>query len=246
MSETVAPTARAPRGGQYLPCDPAAEGYGVAMRGVREIIGLRPVTRVPRTPPFVRGVIDRCGTATAVMDLRERSGVVRVGAAREAPCEAERVAAAARCTTGVQVDGGGRPGAAAGRGGRAASCGEAASVLAVAPLVGVPPTAADAPRTAAPPAPDPVRFRPGLMEGAGVTPRGRRVIRAGAPVAAAAGAAGETLVAFGPAGAGGTLAVGHARLTYRPTADHHLDPHAGRPVAGAPACVAGLGLTTQF
>lgn len=65
-------------------------------------------------------------------------------------------------------------------------------------------------------------------------------------VGARAGAYGETLVALRPAPAGGELVIAHAGLTYRLTADHHLDAHAGRTVAGARAPFAGIGMMTRF
>jgi hypothetical protein len=61
-----------------------------------------------------------------------------------------------------------------------------------------------------------------------------------------AGAYGEALVAVRPTTAGGGLVMAHGGLTYRLTADHHLDAHAGRAVAGDRAPFVGLGLTTRF
>jgi len=73
---------------------------------VREIIGMQPVTRVPRTPAFIRGVINLRGTVIPVMDLRERFGMPDAEAAIAALPEAERAAAAAvQCTVVVQVVG---------------------------------------------------------------------------------------------------------------------------------------------
>jgi hypothetical protein len=65
-------------------------------------------------------------------------------------------------------------------------------------------------------------------------------------VGARAGAYGETLVARRPAAAGGGQVVAHAGLTYRLTADRHLDVHAGRTVAGGRTPFAGVGLTSRF
>lgn len=104
----AAPAARAlaSRGGKYLTFYLAAEEYGVEILKVREIIGMQPITRVPRTPSFVRGVINLRGTVIPVMDLRERFGMPDAEAALAALPEAERAAAAAvRCTIVVQVAG---------------------------------------------------------------------------------------------------------------------------------------------
>jgi purine-binding chemotaxis protein CheW len=52
-----------------------AEEYGIAILRVREIIGLMEITRVPRTPALVRGVINLRGKVIAVVDLRTRFGL---------------------------------------------------------------------------------------------------------------------------------------------------------------------------
>jgi purine-binding chemotaxis protein CheW len=111
MSESPATTAVATRGGKYLTFYLAAEEYGVEILKVREIIGMQPVTRVPRTPSFIKGVINLRGTVIPVMDLRERFGMPSTEAALVALAEAERAAAAAvRCTIVVHVAGAhGRP-----------------------------------------------------------------------------------------------------------------------------------------
>jgi purine-binding chemotaxis protein CheW len=103
--------ARAPRGGKYLTFFLGAEEYGVAILTVREIIGMQPVTRVPRTPACVRGVINLRGTVIPVLDLRARFGLPGAEAALAALPEAARAAAAAvQCTVVVQVAGArGRP-----------------------------------------------------------------------------------------------------------------------------------------
>lgn len=46
------------------------ESYGIDILRVQEIIGMMPVTRVPRTPSFVRGVINLRGRVIPVVDLR--------------------------------------------------------------------------------------------------------------------------------------------------------------------------------
>lgn len=42
---------------------------------VREVLDLCPITRVPRTPEFMRGVINLRGTVIPVMDLRQKFGM---------------------------------------------------------------------------------------------------------------------------------------------------------------------------
>ncbi|MGZ8457119.1 MAG: chemotaxis protein CheW, partial [Gemmatirosa sp.] len=63
------------RGGKFLTFYLADEEYGVEIVKVQEIIGMQPITRVPRTPPFIRGVINLRGKVIPIMDLRERFGM---------------------------------------------------------------------------------------------------------------------------------------------------------------------------
>jgi purine-binding chemotaxis protein CheW len=52
-----------------------AEFYGVDIARVHEIIRLQTVTRVPRAPTFVEGVINLRGKVIPVVDLRRRFGL---------------------------------------------------------------------------------------------------------------------------------------------------------------------------
>jgi purine-binding chemotaxis protein CheW len=56
--------------GKYLVFDLANEVYGLEILKVQEIIGMIDITRVPRMPDFVRGVINLRGKIIPVMDLR--------------------------------------------------------------------------------------------------------------------------------------------------------------------------------
>ena len=56
--------------GKYLTFVLAKEEYGVEILKVREIIGLMEITSVPRTPDFVKGVINLRGSVIPVIDLR--------------------------------------------------------------------------------------------------------------------------------------------------------------------------------
>lgn len=53
----------------------ADETYGVDIYQVREIIRVPEVTRIPRTPDFVEGVINLRGGVIPVLDLRQRFGL---------------------------------------------------------------------------------------------------------------------------------------------------------------------------
>jgi len=58
------------RAGKYLTFVLAEEEYGLEILKVREIIGLMDITAVPRTPAFVKGVINLRGKVIPVVDLR--------------------------------------------------------------------------------------------------------------------------------------------------------------------------------
>ncbi|MCE5271747.1 chemotaxis protein CheW [bacterium] len=53
----------------------AEEHYGLEILQVKEIIGILKITRVPRTPGYIRGVINLRGKVLPVMDLRLRFGM---------------------------------------------------------------------------------------------------------------------------------------------------------------------------
>ena len=56
--------------GKYLTFTLADEAYGIGILKVKEIIGMMPITSVPRTPEFVKGVINLRGKVIPVIDLR--------------------------------------------------------------------------------------------------------------------------------------------------------------------------------
>ena len=56
--------------GKYLTFSLAGEEYGIGILKVKEIIGMMSITSVPRTPEFVKGVINLRGKVIPVMDLR--------------------------------------------------------------------------------------------------------------------------------------------------------------------------------
>jgi len=51
--------------------------YGVSIAAVSEIITRQPITRVPRAPAFVEGVINLRGKVLPVIDLRKRFGLAQ-------------------------------------------------------------------------------------------------------------------------------------------------------------------------
>jgi len=80
MAESVetidqAVKAMADREGKYLTFALAEEEYGISILKIREIIGIMPITSVPRTPEFVKGVINLRGKVIPIIDLRLRFGM---------------------------------------------------------------------------------------------------------------------------------------------------------------------------
>ncbi|RLB86908.1 MAG: chemotaxis protein CheW [Deltaproteobacteria bacterium] len=61
--------------GKYLTFTLAGEEYGIAILKVKEIIGLVPITPVPKAPSFIKGVINLRGRVIPIMDLRLRFGM---------------------------------------------------------------------------------------------------------------------------------------------------------------------------
>ena len=61
----------------------AGESYGLDISTVQEIIPWQAVTRVPRTPSFVEGIINLRGNVIPVIDLRKRFELGQDAAQRE-------------------------------------------------------------------------------------------------------------------------------------------------------------------
>jgi purine-binding chemotaxis protein CheW len=61
--------------GQYLTFFVHGEEYAVEVLRVREVIGALPLTRVPTTPPSIRGVVNLRGAVVPVVDLGLRFGL---------------------------------------------------------------------------------------------------------------------------------------------------------------------------
>ncbi len=61
--------------GKYLTFKLAEEEYGLEILKVQEIIQMQAVTKVPRTPDYVRGVINLRGKVIPVVDLRRKFGL---------------------------------------------------------------------------------------------------------------------------------------------------------------------------
>jgi purine-binding chemotaxis protein CheW len=66
--------------GKHLTFSLGDEHYGLGIMRVQEIIGLTPVTKVPRLPDHVAGVIDLRGRVIPVIDLRQAFGMEKAEA----------------------------------------------------------------------------------------------------------------------------------------------------------------------
>lgn len=72
------------KSGRYLSFELGGESYALEVERVEVVLEPMPITRVPKAPAHLRGVINYRGTVIPVADLRSRFG----GLARE-PAEAE-------------------------------------------------------------------------------------------------------------------------------------------------------------
>lgn len=60
---------------RYLTFFLGDEQYGIAIDRIKEIIAIMKVTYVPKTPPYIRGVINLRGSIIPVVDTRLRFGM---------------------------------------------------------------------------------------------------------------------------------------------------------------------------
>jgi purine-binding chemotaxis protein CheW len=67
----------------YLSFRVGEEHYGLPIARVREIIALPPVTRLPRTPAHVRGLVNIRGTVLPLLDLARYFGATPAPATRD-------------------------------------------------------------------------------------------------------------------------------------------------------------------
>lgn len=68
-------TQEAGKEGKYLTFFLNQEEYGVGILKIKEIIGMMAITAVPRTPDYVKGVINLRGKVIPIIDLRIRFGM---------------------------------------------------------------------------------------------------------------------------------------------------------------------------
>lgn len=69
--------------GKYLTFRLDEESYGIQVLKVREIISPPPITRLPKMPDYVKGVVNLRGRVIPIMDLRTRFGMPLMEATSE-------------------------------------------------------------------------------------------------------------------------------------------------------------------
>ena len=57
----------------------AGEDYGIRIEQVREVTVTPEVARMPKTPAFIKGIVNLRGDIIAVIDLEERFGLMKAG-----------------------------------------------------------------------------------------------------------------------------------------------------------------------
>lgn len=72
MTDHDVETMPAVEGGKFLSFFLGKEEYAIEILKVQEIIGLMPITPVPKMPDYIRGVLNLRGKIVPVMDLRTR------------------------------------------------------------------------------------------------------------------------------------------------------------------------------
>ncbi len=91
--------------GKYLTFALADEEFGLAILKVQEIIKMMDITKVPRMPAFVRGVINLRGKVIPVIELRAKFELPSVDNTDKTCVIVVQIAAGAgRLTVGIIVD----------------------------------------------------------------------------------------------------------------------------------------------
>ncbi|MGM0787505.1 MAG: chemotaxis protein CheW [Thermodesulfobacteriota bacterium] len=91
--------------GKYLTFLLEDESYGIEILKVQEIIGMQTITRIPRTPEYVKGVINLRGKVIPVIDLRLRFGIEAAEVSRKTCIIVVQVSKSdASVTMGIVVD----------------------------------------------------------------------------------------------------------------------------------------------
>lgn len=82
-TDTSALSLKQQLGGKFLTFFLDEEEYGIEILKVHEIIGMMNITVVPRTPSFIRGVINLRGKVIPIIDLRLKFGMEAIAQTEE-------------------------------------------------------------------------------------------------------------------------------------------------------------------
>ena len=83
LSESAQQGDLASLAGKYLTFELGEETYGVGILQVQEIIKMQEITKVPRTPEYVKGVINLRGKVMPVVSLRNVFGMEEAETSRD-------------------------------------------------------------------------------------------------------------------------------------------------------------------
>lgn len=91
--------------GKYLTFALGPEEFGLEILKVREIIGYMPITAVPQTPSYVKGVINLRGQVIPVVDLRAKFAMEETETTSETCIIVVEIRReTGKCSTGIVVD----------------------------------------------------------------------------------------------------------------------------------------------
>lgn len=91
--------------GKYLTFALGPEEFGLEILKVREIIGYMPITAIPQTPSYVKGVINLRGQVIPVVDLRAKFAMNSTETTSETCIiVVETTQGSGKCNTGIVVD----------------------------------------------------------------------------------------------------------------------------------------------
>jgi purine-binding chemotaxis protein CheW len=98
-------TAKISREGKYLTFSLGTEQYGIGILKIKEIIGMMPITALPQTPEYLRGVINLRGKVIPIVDLRKKFAMpAQMETERTCIIVVEVAGREARSLTGLVVD----------------------------------------------------------------------------------------------------------------------------------------------
>jgi len=92
MTDTLAPTefaadakhlAQPGVAGKYMTFKLGEEHFAIQASGIRELIRLGHITKIPRTKPFIRGLINLRGKVLPILDVRIKLGMAEVKATQQ-------------------------------------------------------------------------------------------------------------------------------------------------------------------